>query len=140
MDERNEINSRDLEAKAEAILAALPELLHGIETVLCSNAQKATQAQLKAVSGSIRQLTNQGIAIPDELRRLKMTLSAKESALEEVVGLKARVLSELRECIRSMEPQVVAPQTPQSSEKSRKKKKASEGNVLDLFSWKAEGQ
>jgi hypothetical protein len=57
-------------------LAAQAESIPAVQDGLTSEERK----QLQAVNRSIQQLTSSGIAVPDELRRIKLDLSAKDQA------------------------------------------------------------
>ena len=139
MDDQTSFPDGSLEERVEEALRQLVTVVHQIEDFLRGGTEKATQAQLKAVNSSVRQLTKQGFPVPDELRHLKMTLLKEESGIEEVVAVRKRIAAELRGILQTLEPGKVQP-APETRPKKRRGKKDGDDKILDLFAWKAEGQ
>jgi septal ring factor EnvC (AmiA/AmiB activator) len=131
------VNVDALAKRAEGLLADLAELLERINEIRKSKSPNQINGQLKAIGDTIRKLEKQGIAIPDELRRLKINLASDLCRVEEVERVRAKVSEQLGQALAQLGTAYYMPAhpVPQPGVKGRKRK-LQDPNVLDLFGWK----
>ena len=65
----------EIESQAKAALATVWDLIQAVEDRGKSSDVKAKAEQLKAISQTIRRLEKKEVPVPDDLRRLKLSLS-----------------------------------------------------------------
>jgi ribosomal 50S subunit-associated protein YjgA (DUF615 family) len=131
------VNVDALAKRAEGLLADLAELVEKVNELRKAKSPDQINGQLKAIGDTIRKLERQGIAIPDELRRLKISLASDLCRVEEVERVRAKVSEQLGQALAQLGTTYYMPAHPtaQSGAKGRKKK-LQDPNVLDLFGWK----
>jgi hypothetical protein len=135
---QHSINLDALTKRAEALVRDLADIVGVIDTFIKASNPVAIQGQLKAVSDSIRKLERQGIAVPDELRRLKVTLASHDCKVEEVERVQARLVRHMNEALTRLgTPAYNPPATPAGNGSRKRTKGVKDEKMLDLFAWKA---
>jgi len=83
-------------SQAESLLSQLNEIADAIEEFTKSDELHSNESQLREISKSIANLEQMKIAVPDELRKLKVTLTGKVNDTVEVQKLLTFIDDELR--------------------------------------------
>lgn len=131
------VNLEALSKRADALLADLAELVDQLNAIRKAKSPDQINAQLKAVGDSIRKLESQGIPIPDDLRKLKITLASDLCQVEEVERIRAKVSEQSAQALARLgTAHYLSPQPSAAPVTHRRKQKAQDANILDLFNWK----
>src|ERR1039457_6121030 len=91
-----------LTKQAEAVVAALAELVERINHIRKAKSANQINGQLKAIGETIRKLDRQSIPIPDELRRLKITLTSDLCGIDEVEHIRAKLSERLGQALAQL--------------------------------------
>lgn len=83
-------------SQAESLLSQLNEIADAIEELTKSDELHSNESQLREISKTIANLEQMKIAVPDELRKLKVTLTGKVNDTVEVQKLLKFIDDELR--------------------------------------------
>lgn len=131
------VNIEALSKRADALLADLAELVDRINAIRKAKSPDQINAQLKAVGDSIRKLESQGIPIPDDLRKLKISLASDLCRVEEVERIRAKVSEQFAQALTRLgTTHYLSAQPAAPPVTRRRKQKVQDANILDLFEWK----
>ena len=88
-----------MKEQAEQLVENVQELIESLQQVSLQNGLDEKRVQLKAVSKSIQHLEKQEVAVPDELRHLKMDLASDLGMVDEAEATLGYLSHELTKLI-----------------------------------------
>jgi ribosomal 50S subunit-associated protein YjgA (DUF615 family) len=131
------VNVEALSKLAEALLADLAESVDRVNDIRKGKSPDQINGQLKAIGDTIRKLDKQGLPIPDELRKLKISLASDLCRVEEVERIRAKVSEQFAQALARLRTTHYLPTQPASQPAARgRKRKVQDENILDVFDWR----
>lgn len=139
--QQTHLHLESLEKRIETLLVELDEIISHVEKFSREKNQVQINGQLVAIGDTIRKLEQQGILIPDDLRKIKINLSSDICKVEEVERLRSKLAYQLRDSLARLASQLPAvieikpAADPTPPPAKRRKKKVQDEKSMELFSW-----